>query len=82
MRPMQSGMEIAYRTGYNPKGLVRVLHMLRKKEEKQKRKAHGFLHIRRFRNAFQSAIKHLKKYPDADELAEVKKRFAEYRRTL
>jgi predicted Zn-dependent protease len=77
-----SGMEIAYRTGYNPQGLVRILHMLKKNEEKAEKKGSWFSTHPPLSERISKCQNHLKKYPDANELAEVKNRFAEYRRLL
>lgn len=78
----ESGMEIAYRTGYNPKGLVRVLRMLKEKEETAKKKGSWFSTHPPLSERISKCIKSMEKYPDAKELAEVKKRFVKFRRKL
>jgi predicted Zn-dependent protease len=78
----ESGMEIAYRTGYNPDGLVRVLKMLKKKEETAKKKGSWFSTHPPLSERISKCKKSLEKYPDAAELAEVKKRFIKFRRKL
>jgi len=78
----KSGMKIAYRTGYNPNGLIRVLKMLREKEKTAKKKGSWFSTHPPLSERISICLETKEKYPDAVELAEVKKRFSKYRKML
>jgi len=78
----KSGMEIAYRTGYDSNGLIRVLKMLRDKEKTAKKKGSWFSTHPPLSERISKCLENKEKYPDAAELAEVKKRFSKYRKML
>lgn len=79
----ESGMRIAYKTGYNPTGLTRVLKMLREKEKTAKtKKGSWFSTHPPLSNRISKCIRHEKGYPDAAELAEIKTRFTTYKKML
>lgn len=77
-----SGMEAAYRTGYDPAGLMNVLKILQIKERTAQKKGSWFsthppLGLRLLRCG-----ERLKSYPDASALATVKNRFISYQKRL
>ena len=77
-----AGMEGAYRTGYDPNGLVRVLKMLQQKEATATTKGSWFSTHPPLSSRLEKCYKLQKNYPDAAQMATVKDRFMTYRKTL
>lgn len=73
------GMEIAYRTGYQPAGFIGVLEMLREKEAGAVRKGSWFSTHPPLSQRIQRCRVKLSEYPDAGSMATVTQRFMEYR---
>jgi predicted Zn-dependent protease len=78
----ESAMEVAYRTGYDPTGMIRVLKMLKRKEKNAKRKGSWFSTHPPLSLRLKKCHEWMKKYPDANQMARVKKRFALNRSAL
>ncbi len=78
----QYGMEIAYRAGYRPTGLIRVLEMLQQKEAGAVKKGSWFSTHPPLGKRLQRCRARLRKYPDAETLARVAGRFKKYRNRL
>ena len=74
----ESGMDVAYRTGYDPNGLIRVLKMLQKKEATATSKGSWFSTHPPLSSRLEKCNELKKKYPDADQMATVKSRFQSY----
>jgi len=77
-----SGMEVAYRTGYDPNGMIRVLKMLQKKEATATSKGSWFSTHPPLSSRLEKCNELQNKYPDAREMATVKNRFQVYRKML
>lgn len=77
-----AGMEIAYRTGYNPLGLIRVLQMLRTKEQNASKKGSWFSTHPPLPERIKRCRAKKEAYPDAASLASVQGRFLNYRKML
>ncbi|MFH2065261.1 MAG: M48 family metalloprotease [Pseudomonadota bacterium] len=77
-----SGMEIAYQTGYNPEGFIRVLDMLKQKEKTAVKKGSWFSTHPPLSERIVKCNEVMGNYPDAASLAVVSKRFIEYRKLL
>jgi predicted Zn-dependent protease len=77
-----SGMEAAYRTGYDPAGLVNVLKMLQIKERAAQKKGSWFSTHPPLGLRIQRCGERLRSYPDALSLAKVKNRFISYQKRL
>ncbi|MCP4693805.1 MAG: M48 family metalloprotease [Desulfobacterales bacterium] len=69
-------MEIAYRTGYDPNGMIRVLSMLQKREEGAKKEGSWFSTHPPLSERIKKTGSLMSKYPDASSLARVRNRFA------
>lgn len=74
-----SGMEIAYRTGYDPDGLIKTLEMLQEKERTARKDGSWFSTHPPLSTRIAKCRERMKKYPDAASLATVRDRFASYR---
>lgn len=74
-----SGMECAYRTGYDPTGFIRVLEMLQSRQEKADKKGSWFSTHPPLPERIQKCSAKTADYPDAKTLATVKERFISYR---
>jgi predicted Zn-dependent protease len=71
-----AAMETAYRTGYDPRGLISVLKKLQKIEAASVKKGSWFSTHPPLAERITKLEAQLKKYPDAASLATVKSRFA------
>jgi len=71
-----AAMETAYRTGYDPRGLISVLKKLQKIESSSIKKGSWFSTHPPLNERIAKLEEQLKKYPDAASLATVKNRFA------
>jgi predicted Zn-dependent protease len=78
----ESGMDVAYRTGYDPNGLIRVLKMLQKKEAGATSKGSWFSTHPPLSSRLEKCYQLQKEYPDAAQMATVKNRFRAYRNML
>jgi predicted Zn-dependent protease len=78
----ESGMDVAYRTGYDPNGLIRVLKMLQKKEATATSKGSWFSTHPPLSSRLEKCNELQKKYPDASQMATVKNRFQSYLKML
>ncbi len=78
----QSGMDLAYRTGYDPNGLIRVLTMLQQKQATATSKGSWFSTHPPLSSRLEKCDQLIKNYPDAAQMAEVKNRFMSYRNTM
>ncbi len=78
----QSAMDVAYRTGYDPAGMIRVLKMLKKKEATATIKGSWFSTHPPLSSRIEKCNHWKGKYPDANQMARVKKRFMRYRQML
>ncbi len=74
-----SGMECAYRTGYDPTGFVRVLEMLQTRQGGADKKGSWFSTHPPLPERIQKCRSKTADYPDAKTLATVKERFIAYR---
>ena len=72
-----AAMETAYRTGYDPRGLINVLKKLRKIENSSIKKGSWYSTHPPLNERIARLEEQLKKYSDAASLATVKNRFAE-----
>ena len=70
-----SAMEVAYRTGYDPYGMIRVLRMLQQQEAAATKKGSWFSTHPPLATRIDRCTALQKNYPDADDLARVEKRF-------
>ena len=77
-----SGMEIAYRTGYNPEGLKKVLQMLQTKEKSANKAGSWFGTHPPLSARIASCRQKMKSFPDAAAMASVKKRFQSHAKRL
>lgn len=71
----QTAMKTAYRTGYDPRGMIQVLERLREIESKSKKKGSWFSTHPPLTDRIQKCRNSLNRYPDADELSQGKNRF-------
>lgn len=78
----QSAMECAYRTGYDPRGMIRVLEMLKANRQNAKKKGSWFSTHPPLNSRLQRCRQHLDKYPDGASLATVEGRFKRYRKLI
>jgi len=78
----QSGMEVAYRTGYDPNGLIGVLKMLQQKEATATSKGSWFSTHPPLASRLEKCYQWKKQYPDAAWMATTEKRFLTYRNML
>ena len=77
-----SGMEAAYRTGYDPSGMIEVLYTLRERETRATREGSWFSTHPPLKERIERCRSAMSKYPDAQTLAKEEKRFASYRNKL
>lgn len=77
-----TGMQTAYRTGYDPDGLTRVLEMLRSKEKGAVKKGSWFSTHPPLSDRIIKCSRLSKNYPDGSGMAKVKKRFEKNRKRL
>jgi predicted Zn-dependent protease len=70
-----SGMESAYRTGYDPGGMIRVLRALQRNEATAHKAGSWFSTHPPLSTRISNCTKHLHQYPDARNLATVSDRF-------
>jgi predicted Zn-dependent protease len=75
-----SGMEYAYQTGYNPEGFIRVLQMLKMNEKTSEKKGSWFSTHPPLTERIKRCMAAMNQYPDASSLAEVRERFAVYKK--
>jgi predicted Zn-dependent protease len=75
-----SAMETAYRTGYDPNGLVQVLKELKRIQSKSTRKGSWFSTHPPLQQRIQNCQVQLRKYPDAKSLAHLPNRFRQYQK--
>ena len=78
----QAGMETAYRTGYDPTGLIRVLQMLQRKQATATSKGSWFSTHPPLSSRLEECAESRQKYPDAADMATVKTRFMRYQKLL
>jgi predicted Zn-dependent protease len=71
-----SAMETAYRTGYDPYGMIRVLQALQKIEARAQKAGSWFSTHPPLRMRINNCMNQLRSYPDAKTLATVSSRFA------
>lgn len=77
-----SGLDLAYKAGYNPEGFVRVLDMLKENEEKAEKKGSWFSTHPPLPERIKKCKDKLKNYPDAATLAVLDNRFKTYQKRL
>lgn len=77
-----SGMETAYRTGYDPRGLIRVGEILRANEASAKKENSWFSTHPPLESRLERMRNQLANYPDAESLARVADRFQSYQKRL
>jgi predicted Zn-dependent protease len=77
-----SGMEIAYKTGYNPQGLVRVLNILKQREKAAEKRGSWFSTHPPLNQRIKKCRLKMKSYPDASSMSIVKDRFLYYKKRL
>ncbi len=77
-----SGMEAAYRTGYDPAGFINVLSMLQTKEKTAQKSGSWFSTHPPLNARIEKCREKIKDYPDARDLARVKRRFLSYHKRL
>lgn len=78
----ESAMAVAYRTGYDPAGMIRVLQMLQQKEATATRKGSWFSTHPPLASRLQRCNDWKSRYPDANQMARVEARFMKYRTML
>jgi predicted Zn-dependent protease len=77
-----AGMEFAYRTGYDPGGMIRVLQMLQQRERGAQKAGSWFSTHPPLSDRIGRGRQHAARYPDANTLARVPDRFLQYRARL
>jgi len=77
-----SGMEAAYRTGYDPSAMIAVLYTLRERENKATRAGSWYSTHPPLRDRIERCQSAMGKYPDAKSLAKEERRFMSYRSRL
>lgn len=75
----RSGMDFAYRTGYDPAGLIRVLEMLARQQAAATHKGSWFSTHPPLSERIARCKAAMADYPDAGEMATAKERFLSYR---
>ncbi len=75
-----SAMKTAYRTGYDPNGLVQVLKELKRIQSESTRKGSWFSTHPPLQQRIQKCQGQLRKYPDAKSLAHLPNRFRQYQK--
>ncbi|MEA2059814.1 MAG: M48 family metalloprotease [Thermodesulfobacteriota bacterium] len=78
----ESGMDVAYRTGYDPNGLIRVLKMLQQKEATAASKGSWFSTHPPLASRLKKCYQWQQQYPDANQMATTQHRFLTYRNML
>jgi predicted Zn-dependent protease len=73
-----SGMEAAYRTGYDPSAMVMVLKALQEREARATKEGSWFSTHPPLRERIEKCQSAMSKYPDAKSLAKQETRFASY----
>jgi predicted Zn-dependent protease len=71
----QAALKTAYNTGYNPRGFIEVLHMLKKNEEKAAQNGSWFSTHPPLSSRIKKCETGMGKYSDANTLSRVKDRF-------
>lgn len=74
-----TALEISYRTGYDPSGLVRVLEMLEKRENVSEKKGSWFSTHPPLDTRISKCRSNMAGYPDTRAMASVKERFTHYK---
>jgi predicted Zn-dependent protease len=77
-----SGMKVAYRTGYDPSGILAVLNMLKKREEGSEKRGTWFSTHPSLHQRISRCSKEMIRYPDGDSMAKVSNRFLQYLKRL
>jgi len=77
-----SAMEIAYRTGYDPNGMIKVLEMLQTREKTAQKSGSWFSTHPPLASRIEKCRARRRQYPDAASLARVKQRFISYRKRI
>jgi predicted Zn-dependent protease len=77
-----TALETAYRTGYDPAGLIHVLEKLRQKEAAAEKAGSWFSTHPSTDSRLQRCQSEMWKYPDASALANVKERFLPYKKRI
>lgn len=77
-----SGMEFAYRTGYNPEGLKKVLQILQTKEKSATQAGSWFGTHPPLSVRISNCRQKMKSFPDAAAMASVRKRFQDHAKRL
>ena len=78
----RSAMETAYRTGYDPNGLIQVLKELKRIQSRSTRKGSWFSTHPPLQQRIQNCQGQLRKYPDAKTLAHLPDRFQQYQKRV
>ncbi len=78
----ESAMDVAYRTGYDPEGMIRVLTMLAHKQTNATQKGSWFSTHPPLPNRLEKCNQWKTRYPDARQMARVSKRFMSFRNRL
>lgn len=78
----ESGMDVAYRTGYDPTGFIRVLKMLQQKQATATSKGSWFSTHPPLSSRLEKCYNLQRKYPDAIQMATVQNRFQTYQKLL
>lgn len=77
-----SAMETAYRTGYDPEGLMEVLKALVKIQAGSTKKGSWFSTHPPLKERIQKCQTQLSRYPDAKKLARLPERYGEYKKRI
>lgn len=77
-----SGIDLVYKAGYNPKGFLRVLRMLKENEQKAEKKGSWFSTHPPLSDRIAKCEERLKNYPDAESLAVLQDRFMIYQKKM
>ena len=78
----RSAMDTAYRTGYDPNGLVQVLKELKRIQSKSTQKGSWFSTHPPLGQRIQNCQGQLRRYPDAKTLAHLPDRFHQYQKRI
>ena len=77
-----SAMETAYRTGYDPNGLIQVLEELKRIQSASTQRGSWFSTHPPLGQRIQNCQDQLRRYPDAKALAHLPDRFNQYKKTM
>lgn len=77
-----SGIDLTYRAGYNPKGFVKVLRMLKENEQKANKKGSWFSTHPPLSDRIIKCEESLNNYQDADSLAILNDRFMTFKKKI